>query len=210
VHGPLPDRYLEYSKFIEDSGTHLLSIINGILDLARSDANRLTLQEEALEVAETVALSEIIIGAMAQRGGIAFSLEIEEGLPRVLADSTKLQQILINLLSNAIKFTPSGGAVRLAVNIGETGDLVFCISDSGIGIPADKMELALAPFGQVDSRLSRKYDGAGLGLPLAKRLVELHGGKMEIDSEVDRGTAVTIRLPKERLLPQTYRHAGVQ
>ncbi|HEY6577805.1 MAG TPA: response regulator [Rhizomicrobium sp.] len=198
MFGPMPDRYLEYSKLIEDSGTHLLTIINSILDLARAEANRLRLIEEDVEVRDVVSLCENMILPMAQKGEIAFSVEIEEGLPRLFADATKLQQILINLLSNAVKFTPAQGAVGLKVGMDGSGGPIFRIADTGIGIPSDKIGLALAPFGQVDSRLSRKYDGVGLGLPLTKCLVELHGGTMEIESQPERGTVVTVLLPKER------------
>jgi signal transduction histidine kinase len=201
--GPMPERYVEYSKLIEDSGTHLLTIINSILDLVRADANRLTLHEEEVAIPDIVLLCESMIRPMAEKGGIDFSMEIEPCLTHVFADSTKLQQILINLLSNAVKFTPAPGSVRLRIGTDNTGGLTFRITDTGIGIPADKIEVALAPFGQVDSRLSRKYDGVGLGLPLTKCLVELHDGTMQIESECDRGTVVTVRFPKERFFTQT-------
>ncbi|HEX4080070.1 MAG TPA: response regulator [Rhizomicrobium sp.] len=201
--GPMPERYVEYSKLIEDSGTHLLTIINSILELARADANRLTLHEEEVAIADIVSLCESMIRPMAEKGGIDFLMEVEPGLPHVFADSTKLQQILINLLSNAVKFTPAQGSVRLTIGTDNTGGLTFRIADTGIGIPADKIEVALAPFGQVDSRLSRKYDGVGLGLPLTKCLVELHDGTMRIESECDRGTVVSVRLPKGRVFAQT-------
>ena len=201
VHGPLSDKYTEYSGLIEDSGTHLLSIINGILDLARADANRLTLHEDAFEIRDALSLCENIIRPMAEKSAVKLFVQIEEGLPALFADPTKVQQIVLNLLSNAIKFTPAGGEVRLAICLRETGELELRIADSGIGIPGDKLDLALTPFGQVDSSLARKYDGVGLGLPLTKRLVELHGGTMQIESEIDRGTVVTVALPPERLLP---------
>ena len=199
MFGPMPDKYREYSKVIEESGTHLLTIINSILDLARADASRLTLDEREVEIADVVAFCESIIRGMAQKADVAFVSDIDEALPYVFADPTKLQQILINLLANAIKFTPPSGTVTLTIGLDAGGDLMFRIEDTGIGIPADKIELALAPFGQVDSRLSRKYDGVGLGLPLTKILVELHGGELEIDSKVDAGTVVTVRIPRERM-----------
>jgi len=207
--GPMPERYVEYSKLIEDSGTHLLTIINGILDLARAEAHRLTLHEEEIDIREVVSLCESMIRPMAEKAEIAFSVQIEEGLPPVFADPTKLQQILINLLSNAVKFTPAPGSVRLAIGMDAAGGLMFQIIDTGIGIPADKLDVALAPFGQVDSQLSRKYDGVGLGLPLTKCLVELHGGTLKIESECERGTVATVLLPRERLYTETpLRAAG--
>lgn len=207
--GPMPERYIEYSKLIEDSGTHLLTIINGILDLARAEANRLTLYEEEIAIPEVVSLCEGIIRPMAEKAAIEFTVRIDETLPHVFADATKLQQILINLLSNAVKFTPAPGSVRLTIGTDETDHLMFRIADTGIGIPADKLDLALAPFGQVDSRLSRKYDGVGLGLPLTKCLVELHGATMEIESKCEQGTVVTVLFPQDRLFTQTpLRAAG--
>ena len=109
-----------------------------------------------------------------------------------------MRQILINLLTNAIKFTPAGGEVRLTAKQEQNGAINFLIKDTGIGIPADKMAIALAPFGQVDSSLARRYDGVGLGLPLTKRLLELHDGTLEIISEPGRGTEVTALLPPAR------------
>jgi signal transduction histidine kinase len=207
--GPMPERYVEYSKLIEDSGTHLLTIINGILDLARAEAHRLTLHEDEIDIPEVVSLCEGMIRPMAEKAEIDFSVEIDEGLPPMFADPTKLQQILINLLSNAVKFTPAPGSVRLTIGVDTTGGLIFRIADTGIGIPADKIDVALAPFGQVDSRLSRKYDGVGLGLPLTKCLVELHGGTVKIESECERGTVVAVLFPKERVFAQApLRAAG--
>jgi signal transduction histidine kinase len=208
AYGPLSDKYVEYSRLIEDSGSHLLSIINGILDLSRADANRLTLREDAFDICDAASLCENIIRPMAEKNTVTLLLDVEEHLPALFADPTKVQQIILNLLSNAVKFTPAGGEVRLAIFSRDTGELELQIRDSGIGIPADKLELALTPFGQVDSSLSRKYDGVGLGLPLTKRLVELHGGTMQIESEVDRGTVVTVAFPPDRLLSRTPQRAA--
>jgi two-component system cell cycle sensor histidine kinase PleC len=132
-------------------------------------------------------------------------VQVEDGLPMLLADPTKLRQILINLLSNAVKFTPPGGTVAVKAHRDAKGGLLLQVADTGIGIPADKMEVALAPFGQVDGRLARKYEGAGLGLPITKRLAELHDGVMTIESKPGRGTTVCVRFPSERLL--SYRAA---
>jgi signal transduction histidine kinase len=128
---------------------------------------------------------------------------LADDLPQIYADPTKLRQILINLLSNAIKFTPPGGTVKLTAGCDRSSALTFCVEDTGIGIPLDKLAVALAPFGQVDSRLARKYEGVGLGLPLAKRLTELHGGTLVIASDPGEGTSVIVRFPPERLRPLT-------
>jgi len=200
--GPLSAKYVEYASAIADSGTHLLAVINGILDMARAEADRMVLVEEEVEIARAVAFSLGTIEEMAQRADIDCQYDIPDDLPRFFGDAAKLRQILINLISNAVKFTPAGGEVRVSVER-ETGDgLAFCVSDNGIGIAEDKLATALTPFGQIQSGLNRKYDGVGLGLPLAKRLIELHGGTMEIASEPGKGTAVTARFPKERTHPE--------
>jgi len=197
--GALAARYVDYARLIADSGTHLLSIINNILDLAKADADRLPLEEEEVELAGIVELSTSMVADMAHKGQIDFRVDYDDVPPVLHVDPAKLRQILINLLSNAVKFTPAGGRVELKVALASDGDLAFSIADNGIGIPADKMAVALAPFGQVDSGLARKYEGVGLGLPLTKRLIELHGGTMQIWSEPDEGTVVTASFPKERL-----------
>jgi len=198
--GPLSEKYVEYAGVIADSGEHLLAIINGILDIARAETGRLVLVEEEVEIARAVAFSLGTIEEMARRAQIDCRVEIPEGLPKFFGDAAKLRQILINLLSNAVKFTPAGGSVLVSVQKESNDDLAFSVSDTGIGIAPDKLSLALTPFGQIDSGLNRKFDGVGLGLPLAKHLVELHGGMIEIDSELAKGTTVTARFPRSRCL----------
>jgi signal transduction histidine kinase len=196
--GPLSVKYAEYASAIADSGAHLLAIINDILDMARAEANRLVLIEEEVEIARAVAFSIGTIEEMARRAEIDCHCEIADDLPRFFGDAAKLRQILINLLSNAVKFTPAGGKVSVSVERDAEDRLAFRVADTGIGIPSEKLPIVLAPFGQIESGLNRKYDGIGLGLPLAKRLVEMHGGRMEIASEPGKGTVVTAHFPKER------------
>jgi signal transduction histidine kinase len=200
TYGPLAARYVEYAAAIAESGAHLLAVINGILDMARAEANRLMLVEEEVEIARAVAFSLSTIEEMARRTEIDCRCEIPDDLPRFLGDAAKLRQILINLLSNAVKFTPAGGRVRLVVERTPEDGFAFRIEDNGIGIPPDKLPIALAPFGQVESGLDRQYNGVGLGLPLTKQLVELHGGTMAIASEPGKGTVVTAYFPKERVV----------
>jgi signal transduction histidine kinase len=198
IYGPMGDKYTEYATAIAESGAHLLAVINGILDMVRAEANRLVLVEEEVEIARAVAFSLGTIEEMAQRAEIDCRSDIPDDLPQFFGDAAKLRQILINLLSNAVKFTPAGGKVRVSVERDLEDRLNFRVADNGIGIPADKLSLALAPFGQLDSGLDRQYDGLGLGLPLAKRLIELHGGTMEIASTPGQGTAITAHFPRER------------
>jgi len=198
IYGPMGDKYTEYATAIAESGAHLLAVINGILDMVRAEANRLVLVEEEVEIARAVAFSLGTIEEMAQRAEIDCRSDIPDDLPQFFGDAAKLRQILINLLSNAVKFTPAGGKVRVSVERDLEDRLSVRVADNGIGIPADKLSLALAPFGQLDSGLDRQYDGLGLGLPLAKRLIELHGGTMEIASTPGQGTAITAHFPRER------------
>jgi signal transduction histidine kinase len=197
MFGPLGDTYLEYANIIGASGRHLLAIITDILDLAKSDANRLALAQEPVDVGRVVYLSSTIVQEMARKAQVEFVSEVEDGLPELVGDQAKMTQILVNLLSNAIKFTAPGGMVRLNVRPGPDGAIILRVEDTGIGMSAEQIPIALAPFGQIDAGLDRKYDGVGLGLPLTKRLVELHGGRIDIDSEPGKGTAVSVHLPAE-------------
>jgi len=198
LYGPLEPKYAEFSALIADSGNHLLAIVDSIMDLAKAESNQLVLREEAVDLAAVVRFSVSLVQTMAQSADIQWHVAIEDDLPPFIADSAKLSQILINLLSNAVKFTPSGGRVELTVNRGGAGDLVFRVVDTGIGIAAEALPVALAPFGQIDSSLARRFDGVGLGLPLTKRLIELHDGTMQIASEVGKGTTVTARFSHTR------------
>jgi signal transduction histidine kinase len=199
MFGPLSERYLEYVRAIAESGTHLLAIINDILDIAKAETQGLELSEREVQLGEIISYAASMMRQMADKAGLACLLEVEESLPRLRGDSVKLRQIVINLLSNAIKFTPPGGEVRVRAACAEDGGLLIAVADTGIGIAPDKLSIALAPFGQVDSDLNRKYAGVGLGLPLTKRLAELHGGTLEILSEPGRGTVVTVYFPPERV-----------
>jgi len=199
MFGPLNERYLDYANIIGSSGKHLLAIITDILDLAQADADKLMLAEERVNLSEVVELGSSIVQDMARRAQIDFRSEIEGPLPTVFGDPAKLTQILVNLLSNAIKFTEPGGKVRLKVARPAQRGITFRVEDTGIGMSAEQIPIALTPFGQIETGLTRKHDGVGLGLPLTKRLVELHGGTIEIDSEPGKGTVVSAHLPEERL-----------
>ena len=196
-------REAEYARFIRESGEHLLHVLNGILDLARIDAGKLELHEEM--GIDPRRLSDQCIGLVADQAktaGLRLSIEIADDAPFLLADRTRLIEILLNLLSNAIKFTEPGGAVTLAARRSADGEAVFEVRDTGVGMTAAEIEIALEPFGQLDAGLDRKRDGAGLGLPLVRRLVELHGGSLRIDSKAGSGTMVTIILPASRVMSE--------
>lgn len=200
MHGPISnDRYTEYTHDISNSGQHLLDLINDILDLAKIDSGKLELREELIDVGATIRRCLTIIKERATEADVTLEVDIPDVLPRLYGDEVKLKQVLINLLSNAVKFTLADGKVRVAAAVDESGVLAICIADTGIGIAAANINRALEPFIQIDSDLNRQYEGTGLGLPLAKRLVELHGGTLEIESEIDVGTSVTLRFPSERI-----------
>ena len=199
MFGPLDDKYAEYAGIIGDSGRHLLAIISDILDLSKADADRMMLAEERVEIEDVVELGSKIVEDMARRAQIQFVSEIEAKLPPVIGDPAKLTQILVNLLSNAVKFTPPGGQVRLRVGQRAHRGITFQVEDTGVGMSPDQIPIALAPFGQISNSLTRRHDGVGLGLPLTKRLVELHGGTMELDSEPGKGTTASVHLPEARV-----------
>ena len=141
------------------------------------------------------------------RAGLCFQIDLPPGPCLLRADERKLKQILMNLLSNAVKFTAAGGEISLRLERTEEG-IAIEVRDSGIGIAAEDITRAMSPFGQVDSRLSRRYDGTGLGLPLAKALTELHGGRLELESEPGTGTTARVLIPAERLINVNLRQAS--
>jgi signal transduction histidine kinase len=192
-------RYGEYLNNIHDSGAHLLSLINDILDIARFDAGHGELAEEIFDPASEIANAERMMAVQARKAQVAIITEVAAGLPHINADQRRLRQILLNLLSNALKFTPAGGRVTLRGFRSDEG-LVLQVTDTGIGMAPQDFAKALEPFGQVDSRLARKYEGTGLGLPLTRQMVELHGGRLTLESVLGEGTTVTVILPAWRLV----------
>jgi PAS domain S-box-containing protein len=201
--GPIGNaRYKGYATDISDSARHLLELINDILDAAKIEAGEMSLAEETVDPRDLVESVRRLIAPRAERAKLRLEVRVAANVPALHVDKTKLKQILINLLSNAVKFTPEGGRVSLGVELADNGEFLFLVADSGIGIAPGDMARAMAPFGQVDSRLSRKYEGTGLGLPLAKTLTELHGGGFELVSQPELGTTVTVRLPASRVVAE--------
>ena len=195
LHGPLDPRYLDFAKIIADSGAHLLGLIDDILTMARVSPGDLELAVREVPIADIVTSSLDMVRLPAAEAQVLFTSEIDPDLDTVCADPARLRQVLVNILSNAIKFTDPQGEVSLTVRREPDGGFALRVADTGIGIAADKMALALEPFGQVEQGLARRHPGIGLGLPLAQRLVELHGGTMEIASQPGQGTTVTARFP---------------
>ncbi len=193
------DRQMEYAKDIHESGQHLLEVINDILDLAKVEAGKLELNEQLVDVEKLAGSCTRLIRERADDKGLAVHFKMSKELPSIVADERKLKQVLINILSNAVKFTPSGGMVVFMAGVEPNGGFAIKVSDTGIGMAAQEIPKALSPFMQVQSDLSRAFEGTGLGLPLSKALVELHGGTLSIDSDPGDGTTVTIRLPLTRV-----------
>ena len=199
--GPIGQpKYLEYAADIHASGDHLLKIINDILDLSKIEAGRFVLREDAVSLAEVIDRCVALIRGRAANAGVAVEIAIAPPASRLRADERALMQVLINLLSNAVKFTPEGGTVSVGAGLSPEGGLELRVADTGIGMSAKDIAVALTPFGQVDNVATRKHQGTGLGLPLAKSLVELHGGRLEIESAPGQGVVARVSLPAERLL----------
>lgn len=192
--------YVTYAADIHMSGTRLMAIINDILDISRIEAGNRELIEEEVSIREVVVGTVRTVKGRPEAEGREVSVDIAAGVPNLLADERALKQILSNLLTNALKFSDEGGRVVAKAAVGNHGVIVISVADNGIGIPADVMKNITQPFYQVDSSLSRKYEGTGLGLPLVKSLVELHGGELRIDSTVGVGTTVSCRFPAERVV----------
>ncbi len=201
MFGPLGnEKYVVYTSDIHASGSHLLAVINDILDIARVEAGETKLREDDLDTRAVIDAAMRLVAPRAEAGEVVLETKILKPLACLRGDECKIKQILVNLLSNAVKFTPASGTVRLIAKCNRNGELVITIRDTGIGMATEDMPKALAPFGQIDSALDRKYEGTGLGLPLTKTMVELHGGTLTIDSEVGVGTSVTVKFPLERTI----------
>ncbi|WP_119301374.1 ATP-binding protein [Dongia deserti] len=195
LFGPLGnERYVSYVRDIRNSGEHLLSLINDILDLSKIEAGRFQLRMEEVDCNEIAHSVARLIRPRTVEHGLTMHIDLPERPIVLHADKRAVKQVLINLLSNAVKFTPENGTVTLTSRPWHDG-VEFVVSDTGIGIDEKDMHVALAPFGQIDSQFTRKYEGTGLGLPIVKGIVELHGGTLEIKSEPNQGTSVIVRFP---------------
>ena len=190
-------RYLQYVGDIHESAAHLLTVINDILDVSKAEAGALELSEGLVDLHQAIAASIRLTSERAVQGSVKIDTKIST-VPVIAADERKIKQLLHNLLSNAIKFTPPGGSVTISAATTSNGDIEIAVSDTGIGMSQEQIAIALTPFGQVDSALNRAYEGTGLGVPLSKALVELHGGTLRITSVPSQGTTVTVTLPAKR------------
>jgi len=196
--GPLGDkRYGEYATHIHDSGAHLLNLIGDLLDISRIEAGKVDLRMEPLDLAEICENAARHAATRERRASDAVTMAFGPNLPTVKADQRAVTQMVINLLSNALKFTPQGGRITLSVRTRQDGGVSIEVADTGTGMDAEEIPKALALFSQVDDGHARQHEGTGLGLPIVKSLIELHGGRLSLESEKGCGTTVRLDFPPQ-------------
>ena len=192
----LPDsEIVEYANLIHAAAGHLLSVINDILDISKIQSGKYTLDSRDLSLADVLETTLPSFQQMADEASVQLQYRVDPALQPVRGDASKMQQIITNLVSNAVKFTEAGGSVTVEAMRLTAGGAALVVRDTGIGMSAEEINIATMPFGQVDGTRSRWREGTGLGLPIAKALIELHGGKLEIRSEKSKGTEVAVILP---------------
>ncbi|RAU22090.1 PAS domain-containing sensor histidine kinase [Paramagnetospirillum kuznetsovii] len=195
LFGPVGEQYRTYGQDINSAGLHLLAMINDILDISRIEIGAFALSVEDVAPTTLAESSLRLVTTRAEQNSVRLISSIPEGLPLLRVDVRRVKQVLLNLLANAVKFTLSRGSVTLSARLEADGGMAFMVSDTGIGMSEADIAVALAPFGQVESGLDRRFEGVGLGLPLAKSLMELHGGALDLDTAPGQGTTVIIRFP---------------
>ena len=193
------ENVVEYATDIQTSGPHLLDLINEILDMSKIEAGMFEIEEETVNLQETIDTCVRLLSQRAESDSIILENKAPAILPPLLGDRKAMRQILLNLLSNAVKFTEPGGRVTIDGGEDESG-IWMTVTDTGVGIPATQIDEIFKPFTQADNSTARHHEGTGLGLPITKALVELHGGRLLLDSTVDVGTKVTIQLPASRII----------
>ncbi|MFQ5773133.1 MAG: ATP-binding protein [Kiloniellaceae bacterium] len=199
--GPIgTPRYRTYAQDINKSATHLLQIINDILDISKIESGKFEVHDDVFSLQQILDSVTRLMRPRAGEAAVSLNMEVDPDLPVLRSDELRLKQVLLNLVSNAVKFTPPGGQVAVRANIAENGDLIVAVADTGIGIPASEIRRVLSIFEQVDGGLNRKYEGTGLGLPLAKLITERLGGHLVLESEFGKGTRVTLVFPPSRIL----------
>lgn len=202
MFGPIGhEKYREYLQDIRSSSEHLSDILGEVLDLAKIEAGQFKMEEETVDMVNLFNESHALVNGQATQKGMQIKLEVADNLPKVSGDRLRLKQSVLNLLSNAVKFTPVGrGDVLLKAYVTDVGQMAIQVSDKGIGIPREDQELVFSPFMRAASALSRSHEGTGLGLSLVKVFIEMHGGHINLESEVDIGTTFTLYLPKDRII----------
>jgi two-component system cell cycle sensor histidine kinase PleC len=197
---------VQYSQLIHDAAGHLLAVINDILDISKIQSGKDTLDAREIQLDEVLEAVLSSFQMMARDAGVELVTRFASDLPLIRGDRVKLRQVFTNLVNNAIKFTRAGGIVTLAAARQPDGGALVQISDTGIGMTDEEIKVALVPFGQVDSSRTRWREGTGLGLPIARSLIELHSGKLLIDSEKEKGTTVSVMLPSRHVVEAVSAH----
>lgn len=201
VMGPLGNKkYEEYVAFIHNSAGHLRQLIDQILDLSKVEAGKQEVKETEIDVHTLFNTSLSLVNELARKAEIRLDGSVDDNVPRLLADERMMKQVLLNILSNAIKFTPKGGIVQLTAYLSDDDRLTMEVSDTGIGISADDYDKAFSVFGQIENIESRSHEGSGLGLPISRRLIELHKGELDLESTLGEGTVVKITFPADRAM----------
>lgn len=194
------DKTREYATDINDSGKHLLSIINDILDLSKVEAGKMSFYEDEIDLVEICETSLRVLSNQAREKSLDVSLDADERFPLIKADERMMQQMLTNILSNAVKFSLDGGDIKIVIKVSSSGDVIISVTDNGIGIAQNKLEDIMEPFHQVETSYAKTEVGTGLGLSLVKAFVELHDGKIKIESELGKRTTVFVCFPGSRII----------
>ncbi len=197
-------QYAEYVSDIHDSGSHLMNVINDVLDMSKIEAGQLEPSFDNINMKDVAATCVSFSSERARQGLVSLTTDIQEDLPKVRADERMMKQIILNLLSNAIKFTAEYGEVKLSIHADNETGCVISVRDTGIGMDPAKLDIVMQPFGQIDAKLDRKYEGTGLGLPLVKSMAEMHNAVLNIDTAPGKGTTVTITLRPEHVMDERH------
>ena len=199
VFGPLDNpKYRAYAGHIFDSGDHLRGLVEEILDFCKLKRGEVALHEEAIDLHHLVRRCLNMFSEQARRSEVALESDLSGDIPFLMADRQQVMQMLLNMIGNSIKYTKPGGCIRVTQGLEGCGALILTVSDTGIGIAPEDMDRTLVPFGQIDNELTRKHSGTGLGLPLTRRLIELHGGHLSMTSRPEVGTTVSLQFPSHR------------
>jgi signal transduction histidine kinase len=194
------EQYRAYVGDIHASGTHLLQIINDILDLSKAEAGKIELLEDVFDLRDIMRSVTQLTAGRIHEAELSQEVDFPGDLPPIRGDERKTKQVLLNLVTNSLKFTPAGGRITVSARFDPEDGLAVTVADTGIGIPEEDLDRVMKPFEQVDSSLSRQHQGTGLGLPLVKAIMEMHGGRMRLKSTLGAGTAVTVVFPPERAI----------
>jgi PAS domain S-box-containing protein len=210
VMGPIDNpHYRSYIADIHFSSTHLLNLINDILDVTKAEAGKLELQEDAFDLRQLIETVVRVSGPPIEKAGLAVGIDFPADLPLLRADERKVRQVFFNLIGNAVKFTPAGGRIKIIGRFDEASGIAITVKDTGIGIAPENLARVLEPFVQIGSPVRRDHAGTGLGLPAAKRIMELHQGTLSLQSTLGVGTEATVIFPPERAVARTDKQIAV-